>query len=73
MYFTNNEDGKGEGIVMNKKDAKLQSQVNGELAKLRKNGKLSKIAKKFYGTDVTKKPNVHISKHFTIQKKYTGR
>jgi cystine transport system substrate-binding protein len=73
MYFTTNEDGKGEGIVMNKKDAKLQQQVNGELKKLRKNGTLSKIAKKYYGTDVTKKPKVHISKHFTIQKKYDGR
>lgn len=73
MYFTNNEDGKGEGIVMNKKDAKLQKQVNNELTKLKKNGTLSKIAKKYYGTDVTKKPNVHISKHFTIQSKYNGR
>lgn len=73
MYFTTNEDGKGEGIVMNKKDAKLQQQVNGELKKLRKNGTLSKLAKKYYGADVTKKPKVHISKHFTIQKKYDGR
>lgn len=73
MYFTTNEDGKGEGIVMNKKDAKLQQQVNGELKKLRKNGTLSRLAKKYYGADITKKPKVHISKHFTIQKKYDGR
>lgn len=72
MYFTTNEDGKGEGIVMNKKDQKLQKQVNGELARLKKNGTLSRIAKKYYGADVTKKPHVHIDKHFTIQSKYKG-
>lgn len=73
MYFTTNEDGKGEGIVMNKKDAKLQKQVDGELAKLRKNGTLSRLAKKYYGADVTKQPKVHINKHFTINSKYKGR
>lgn len=73
MYFTTNEDGKGEGIVMNKKDAQLQKQVNGELAQLKKNGTLSKLAKKYYGADITKKPHVHIDKHFTIQSKYDGR
>lgn len=73
MYFTTNEDGKGEGIVMNKKDTKLQKQVDGELAKLRKNGTLSRLAKKYYGADVTKQPKVHINKHFTIQSKYKGR
>lgn len=73
MYFTTNEDGSGEGIIMNKKDAKLQKQVDGELAKLRKNGTLSRLAKKYYGADITKKPHVHIDKHFKIQSKYDGR
>lgn len=73
MYFTTNEDGDGEGIVMNKKDAKLQKQVDDELAKLKKNGTLSKLAKKYYGSDITKKPHVHIDKHFKIQSKYDGR
>ena len=72
MYFTTNEDGKGEGIVFNKNDQKLQKQFNDELAKLKKNGTLSKIAKKYYGADVTKKPHVHIDRHFTIQSKYKG-
>lgn len=68
MYFTTNEDGSGEGIVFNKKDKALQKEVNQEIAKLKKNGKLSKIAKKYYGADVTKKVNVKGLKHFTIKK-----
>lgn len=67
MYFTTNEDGDGEGIIMNKKDKKLQQQVNAELAKLKKNGTLARIAKKYYGADVTKKPSVKINKHFVIK------
>lgn len=66
MYFTTNEDGSGEGIVFNKKDKALQKEVNQEISKLKKNGKLSKIAKKYYGADVTKK--VKGLKHFTIKK-----
>lgn len=72
MYFTTNEDGKGEGIIFNKNDHKLQKQFNSELARLRKNGTLAKIAKKYYGADITKKPTVHIDRHFTIQSKYKG-
>ncbi|KRL00811.1 transporter substrate-binding domain-containing protein [Liquorilactobacillus capillatus] len=73
MYFTTNEDGKGEGIIIGKSNKKLQKQVNTQLAQLKKNGSLSKMAKKYYGADVTKKPSVHISKKFTIQSnKYAG-
>ncbi|KRL05453.1 transporter substrate-binding domain-containing protein [Liquorilactobacillus oeni] len=72
MYFTTNEDGSGEGIVINKNDKQLQKQINAELAKLRKDGTLSRLAKKYYGADVTKKPSVHISKNFTIKNKYSG-
>lgn len=68
MYFTTNEDGSGEGIVFNKKDKALQKEVNQEISKLKKNGKLSKIAKKYYGADVTKKVKVKGLKHFTIKK-----
>ena len=72
MYFVTNEDGKGEGIVINKKDKALQKEVNEELAKLKKDGTLTKLAKKFYGADVTKKPNVKNLKYFKISSKYKG-
>lgn len=68
MYFTTNEDGSGEGIIFNKKDKALQKEVNQEISKLKKNGKLSEIAKKYYGADVTKKVKVKGLKHFTIKK-----
>ena len=73
MYFTTNEDGSGEGIIINKKEKWLQKSINKELRVLKKNGTLKKISKKYYDADVTKKPKVHISKHFTIKSKYTGR
>lgn len=72
MYFVTNEDGKGEGIVINKKDKALQKEVNEELAELKKDGTLTKLAKKFYGADVTKKPNVKNLKYFKISSKYKG-
>ncbi|GAJ26376.1 amino acid ABC transporter [Liquorilactobacillus sucicola DSM 21376 = JCM 15457] len=73
MYFTTNEDGKGEGIIIGKSNKKLQKQINIQLAKLKKSGSISKIAQKYYGADVTKKPSAHISKEFTIQSnKYDG-
>nr|WP_235809305.1 transporter substrate-binding domain-containing protein [Liquorilactobacillus aquaticus] len=73
MYFTTNEGSKGEGIIIGKSNKKLQKQVNAQLAKLKKSGSLSKMAKKYYGADVTKKPSAHISKKFTIQSnKYDG-
>ncbi|BCQ31972.1 hypothetical protein ikematsu_12890 [Limosilactobacillus fermentum] len=72
MYFVTNEDGKGEGIVINKKDKALQKEVNEELAKLKKDGTLTKLAKKFYGADVTKKTNVKNLKYFKISSKYKG-
>ncbi|MFP7482353.1 transporter substrate-binding domain-containing protein, partial [Weissella paramesenteroides] len=46
---------------------KLAKQVNKALASLKKDGTLKKLSEKFYGADVTKKPNVHISKTFTIK------
>lgn len=67
MYFRTTDDGKGVGIVMKKGNTKLEKKVNAALAKLEKSGKLAKISKKFYGTDVTKKPNVKISRTFNIK------
>ncbi len=72
MYFTTNEDGDGEGIIINKKDKALQKRVNKELAQLKRNGTLSKLAKKFYGDDVTKKPNIKNLKYFKISSEYKG-
>lgn len=73
MYFTTDQDGAGEGMLINKNDKDLQKKINKSLRKLIKNGTIKKIAMKYYGADVTQKPNVHISKHFTISDKYTGR
>lgn len=67
MYFKTTDDGKGVGIVMKKGNTKLDKKVNAALAKLKKSGKLAKISKKFYGTDVSKKPNVKISRTFNIK------
>ncbi len=67
MYFTTSDDGSGIGILMNKGNSKLVKQVDNALATLKKDGTLKKISEKFYGADVTKKPNVHISKNFTIK------
>lgn len=72
LYFTTNEDGAGEGIIINKNDKEIQKQVNDELKKLQKDGTLKKLAEKYYGADVTKKPNVKNLKHFTISDKYNG-
>ncbi|KRL96821.1 transporter substrate-binding domain-containing protein [Liquorilactobacillus satsumensis] len=72
MYFTTNEDGTGEGIVINKNNKQLQKQINTALAALKKDGTLSKFAKKYYGADVTQKPTVHISKNFTLKNSYVG-
>lgn len=73
MYFTTNEDGSGEGIIMSKDDPKLTKEVNQALKTLLKDGTIKKIALKFYGSDVTKQPSEQISKNFTISSKYTGR
>lgn len=73
MYFTTNEDGSGEGIIMSKDDPKLTKEVNSALKALLKDGTIKKLAMKFYGADVTKQPSEHISKHFTISSKYNGR
>ncbi|KRK96889.1 ABC transporter periplasmic protein [Secundilactobacillus odoratitofui DSM 19909 = JCM 15043] len=68
MYFTTNEDGSGVGILMKKGNTKLAKQVNQALASLKKDGTLKKISEKFYGADVSKQPNVKISKNFTIKR-----
>lgn len=68
MYFTTNEDGTGVGILMKKGNTKLEKQVNKALASLKKDGTLKKISEKFYGADVSKQPNVKISKNFTIKR-----
>ena len=73
MYFTTDQDGSGEGMLINKKDKSLQKKINKSLRKLLKDGTIKKLAEKYYGADVTKKPSVHISKHYTISSKYTGR
>ncbi|KRM58728.1 transporter substrate-binding domain-containing protein [Secundilactobacillus malefermentans] len=67
MYFKTTDDGSGVGIIMKKGNTKLDKKVNAALAKLKKSGKLAKISKKFYGTDVSKQPKVKISKTFTIK------
>lgn len=72
MYFTTSDDGQGVGILMKKSNTKLKAEVDKEVKKLLKDGTIKKISEKYYGADVTKKPNVKISKNFTIQSKYTG-
>lgn len=67
MYFTTNEDGTGEGIVINKHDQALQKKVNQAITKLKHDGQLGKIAKKYYGTDVTKVVHIKNLKHFNIK------
>ncbi|GAA3607086.1 transporter substrate-binding domain-containing protein [Secundilactobacillus similis] len=68
MYFTTNEDGSGVGILMKHGNTKLEKQVNKALAELKKDGTLKKISEKFYGADVSKQPNVKISKNFTVKR-----
>ena len=67
MYFKTKDDGSGTGILMKKDNKKLAKQVNKALASLKKDGTLKDLSEKFYDADVTKKPNVHISKNFTIK------
>lgn len=67
MFFTTNDDGAGTGILMKKSNTKLAKQVNKALKELKKNGTLKKISMKYYKADVTKKPNVKISRNFTIK------
>ena len=67
MFFTTNDDGAGTGILMKKSNTKLAKQVNKALKELKKDGTLKKISMKYYKADVTKKPNVKISRNFTIK------
>ncbi|UDM32195.1 transporter substrate-binding domain-containing protein [Lentilactobacillus laojiaonis] len=43
------------GAIFNKKSTKLQSDTNKALDKLAKDGTLSKLSEKYFGTDITKK------------------
>ena len=72
MYFTTSDDGSGVGMLMKKSNTKLQREIDKEVKKLLKNGTIKKLAVKYYGADVTKKPTVHISKNFTIKSTYKG-
>ncbi|MCH4123144.1 MAG: transporter substrate-binding domain-containing protein [Levilactobacillus sp.] len=72
MYFTTSDDGQGVGILMKKSNTKLKAEINKEIKKLLKDGTIKKLSEKYYGADVTKKPNVKIAKNFTIKSKYTG-
>ncbi|MFC6261162.1 transporter substrate-binding domain-containing protein [Levilactobacillus fujinensis] len=72
MYFTTTDDGQGVGILMKKSNTKLKQEIDKEIKKLLKDGTIKKISEKYYGADVTKKPNVHISKNFTIKSTSTG-
>lgn len=73
MYFTTNEDGSGEGIMINKDNKDLQEDINKSLKELKDDGSMKKIAMKYYNADVTQKPDVKISRNFTISDKYDGK
>ncbi|AKP67258.1 transporter substrate-binding domain-containing protein [Companilactobacillus ginsenosidimutans] len=64
MYYNTPEDKSGAGMVMKKGNTDLQKQVNKALKELDEDGTLSKISKKFYNADVTKKPTEKISRTF---------
>lgn len=73
LYFNTDEDKNGVGFIMKKGDTDLQKQVNAQLKKLKKDGTIKKLSEKYYGADVTKKPNVKNIHTFKIQSKYAGR
>ncbi|MGV3488389.1 MAG: transporter substrate-binding domain-containing protein [Tuberibacillus sp.] len=49
-------------IAMDKDNTELNKQVNKALDEMKKDGTLAKLAKEFYGADVSKKPNIKIKK-----------
>lgn len=72
LYYRTNLMGKGIGFLINKKDTKLQQEINKQLTAMRKDGTLSKIMLKYYDNDVSKKPtNKHI-KYFKVPKSIKG-
>lgn len=59
LYFTTQDDKNGTGILMKKSNTKLQKEVDAEIVKLKKNGTITKLSKKYYGgADVSKRPHV---------------
>lgn len=59
LYFTTQDDKNGTGILMKKSNSKLQKEVDREIKKLKADGTIAKLSKKFYGgQDVSKRPTV---------------
>lgn len=71
LYYRTNLMGPGNGYLINKKDTKLQKEVNQQLTHLKKNGTLKRIFIKYYGVDLSKPSNQHI-KYFHVPAKYKG-
>lgn len=72
LYYRTNLMGSGIGFLINKKDTKLQSELNRTINSMRKDGTLSKIMLKYYSHDVSKKPsNIHV-KYFKIPSSVKG-
>ncbi len=72
LYYRTNLMGKGIGFLINKHEPGLQKKINKELAKLQKNGTLSKIMIKYYGHDLTKKPSGMTVKYFKVPSSIKG-
>ena len=72
LYYRTNLMGKGIGFLINKNEPGLQKKINKELAKLQKNGTLSKIMIKYYGHDLTKKPSGMNVKYFKVPNSIKG-
>ena len=72
LYYRTNLMGKGIGFLINKHEPGLQKKINKELAKLQKDGTLSKIMIKYYGHDLTKKPADKDVKYFKVPASVKG-
>lgn len=64
MYYMTEENKAGTGMVLKKGNTELQKEINKALKELKEDGTLTKISKKFFEQDVTKKPHVKISRTF---------
>lgn len=71
LYYRTNLMGAGNGYLINKKDTKLQGEVNQQLTKLKKNGTLKRIFVKYYGVDLSHPTSRHIQ-YFHVPAKYNG-
>lgn len=54
------------GFLMKKNSTTLTKKINTEIAALKKDGTMQKISQKYFQADVTKKPNVKITKQIDV-------